>query len=93
MLTLHRMMLLCALATFSGCVTKEECLERAEDATLTAIEDAEACVWQPDALAEPDCSRTDLSPLLAYFAAWCGTAEPTCIASDTDAEEVCFGSF
>ena len=89
----HCVLLFATLVISGGCVTETECLERAGDATLLAIEDAKACTWQPEVVPEPDCSRTDLRPLLAYYASWCGTADPGCIASDTDADEVCFGSF
>jgi hypothetical protein len=68
------------------------CEESVATAEQQARLDAADCTWAPDLLAEPDCSRTNIKPLLGYQATWCNTAELACIQQDTDATGVCFGN-
>ena len=69
-----------------------ECDQRVAAAEAQAGVDAQACVFAPDELAEPDCSRTDVRPLLGYYATWCNAAALACVQADTDANGVCFGN-
>lgn len=78
------------LALLFGCVTADECEERAIAAADLAREHLIDCTFDPDALAEPSCAAEN-RPELTYLAVWCGEADLACILDAPARESVCFG--
>lgn len=67
-------------------------MRESDAARVVALEDAVACRWAPDDLPSRDCRQFDDRLGRAYAGVWCSTAAPACLASQPDAEGVCFGA-
>ena len=79
------------LPLLSACLTEAECERRASAAFRVGHGHALDCAFEPEALLEPVCTRFDRRPLQSYYAAYCGTAELSCIRAEARAEAACFG--
>jgi hypothetical protein len=79
-------------ALLGGCVTQRECDLRVDRARARAVDDASACVFDPDALLAPTCGGADRRPYLTYVAAWCEAAALPCVRDLDGAYATCFGA-
>lgn len=75
----------------SGCITAQTCERRMEAARRDAVRDADACRFELDEVAEPECQRNDFRPRNNWLSVWCGRATLSCIRSIEAAEAACFG--